>query len=217
MHLQKNVEIPELHLTPPEVIQDVIKTAAAQGQRPAFEQIPPELLSDSRFLNELQNHVNGWIKSIQSITKLSRDPEVSSATQEINIWLTMETTLQNIEHQLKSDGVNLTVEVLKHAKRYQATVSFDSDTGLKEATEKVQKYNLLMRDFPLDELLAATSLKKISEALDSIFQHLNKKLRVSPYPIPRALNLVSAISGDLERQILSLVHGRSLMHLDYQE
>ncbi len=36
-----------------------------------------------------------------------------------------------------------------------------------------------MKDFPLDELLAATDLEKIQEAVYLIFAHLNKKLKQS--------------------------------------
>ena len=216
-HLQQNVEIPELFLTLPDVIQDAINVASSKQVRPTVEMIPPALLSDSRFLNDLQNTVNNWIKSIQTVTKLSRDPDSGSATQEINFWISMESAIENIEEQLKSDGVQLTMDVLKNAKRFQATVSFSADTGLKDAYDKVQKYNQLMRDFPLNELLAATTLQEVRESLDSIFSHLNKKLRICPYPIVRALSLVSAISGDLESQLHSLLHGRTLMHLDFKD
>src|SRR5271170_4439363 len=129
----------------------------------------------------------------------------------------MESALEGIESQLRSEGVMLTLDILRHAKRFQATVSFSADTGLKEATEKVQKYNQLMRDFPLDELLSATSLPKIQDAIGLIFTHLNKKLRICPYPIRRALPLVEAISADLDTQLHSLLHGRSLMHLEYKD
>lgn len=81
----------------------------------------------------------------------------------------------------------------------------------------VQKYNQLMRDFPLDELLSATSLQKVQDALVGIFVHLNKKLRISPYPIRRALPLVEAISGDLDSQLHALLSGRRLMHLEYRD
>lgn len=217
LHLQQNIEIPELVLPFPEVVQEAIKTASKHHVKPTVDLVPSELLSDSRFLNELQNTVNSWIKSIQSITKLSRDPESGSATQEINFWLSMESALEGIEVQLRSDGVLLTVEILRQAKRFQATVSFRADTGLKDASDKVQKYNQLMRDFPLDELLAATSLQKVQNSLISIFTHLNRKLRICPYPIARALPLVSAISGDLEVQIHSLIKGRTLMHLGFRD
>lgn len=217
LHLQQNIEIPELVLPLPDIIQEAIFTASSQNIKPTIDLIPSEILTDSRFLNDLQNTVNGWIKSIQSITKMSRDPDSGSAAQEINFWLSMESALEGIEMQLKSDGVQLTMEILRHAKRFQATVSFSADTGLKDSSDKVQKYNQLMRDFPLDELLAATSLHKIQDAVVSVFNHLNKKLRICPYPIARALPLVTAISGDLETQLRSLLHGRTLMHLDFKD
>lgn len=67
---------------------------------------------------------------------MSRDTESGTATQEINFWLSMESALEGIEEKLRSDGVQLTLDILKHAKRFHATVSFIADTGLKEATDK---------------------------------------------------------------------------------
>ena len=217
LHLQQNIEIPELVLPLPDIVQDAISSASTQNIKPTTDLINSGLLNDSRFLNELQNTVNSWIKSIQSITKMSRDPNSGSAAQEISFWLSMESALEGIELQLRSDGVQLTMDILRHAKRFQATVSFSADTGLKDASDKVQKYNQLMRDFPLDELLAATSLQKIQDSVVSIFNHLNRKLRICPYPIARALPLVTAISGDLETQLRSLLHGRTLMHLEFKD
>lgn len=43
----------------------------------------------------------------------------------------------------------------------------------------MHKHNILMKDFPLDELLSATDLDKIQESIDSIFAHINKKLKIS--------------------------------------
>lgn len=217
LHLQQNIEIPDLILPLHPMVQNAVDEASARNTRPTVEFIPAALLQDSTFLNNLQSIVNGWIKSIQTITKMSRDPSSGTATQEINFWLSMESALEGIEAQLRSEGVGLTMDILRTAKRFQATVSFSADTGLKEATEKVQKYNQLMRDFPLDELLSATSLPKIQDAIGLIFGHLNKKLRICPYPIRRALPLVEAISADLDTQLHSLLYGRSLMHLDYRE
>jgi dynein heavy chain 1 len=216
-HLQQNVEIPEVSLHFNQVVQAALETAAAHGQRPTLEMIPQELLQDSTFLNNLQATVNGWIKSIQGVTKMSREPGKDTATQEINFWLSMESALEGIEGQLRSEGVALTLEILKHAKRFQATVSFTSDTGLRDAIEKVQKYNILMRDFPIDELLSATSLPKVQDAIGQIFGHLNKKLRICPYPVNRALPLVEAISADMDEVMHRLLPGKELVDLDYQE
>ncbi|KAI9761019.1 MAG: hypothetical protein M4579_001282 [Chaenotheca gracillima] len=217
LHLQQNIEIPELSLPLHPVVQGAVDEAAARNVRPSLDLVPSTVLLDTTFLNSLQSTVNAWIKSIQAITKMSRDAESGSATQEINFWLSMESALEGIESQLRGEGVQLTLEILRNAKRFQATVSFTADTGLKEAMEKVQKYNQLMRDFPLDELLAATSLAKVEHAIALIFSHLNKKLRLCPYPVRRALPLVDAISDDLDAQLHSLLHGRSLMHLGFKE
>ncbi|KAH9904137.1 cytoplasmic dynein heavy chain [Xylariomycetidae sp. FL2044] len=217
LHLQQNVEIPELSLSFHPVVQSALEDAAARNVRPTTDLIPSHLLGDSTFMNNLQSTVNGWIKSIQAITKLARDPKTRTATQEINFWLSMESALEGIEAQLRSEGVMLTLEILKHAKRFQATVSFTADTGLKEAVEMVQKYNQLMRDFPLDELLSATSLPKIQDAVAQIFNHMNKKIRFSTYPIVRTLHLVEAISSDLEEVMHRLLPGSELVDLDYRE
>lgn len=148
---------------------------------------------------------------------MDREPSNGTASQEINFWLSLENALDSIDRQLKSDGVTLTLDILRQAKRFHATVSFIADTGLKDAVEKVQKYNQLMREFPINELLSATSLNRLQEALVLIFGHLTKKLRISPYPIRRALPLVEAISGDLDTQLHNLLSGRRLMHYEYSE
>jgi len=120
-----------------------------------------------------------WIKSIQAVTKLTREVSSGTASQEINFWLSLERALEAIEEQLRSDEVLMVMDALRNAKRYLATVSFIVDTGLKEATDLVHKYNQLMKDFPLNELLSATDLDKIQESLHLIFGHINRKLRLS--------------------------------------
>ena len=99
---------------------------------------PPALLGDASFLNKLQSDVNSWIKEIQSVTKLDRDVSSGTASQEINFWLSMERALEGIAGQLDSESVTLALDVLKHAKRFHATVSFISDTGLEEAMGRGQ-------------------------------------------------------------------------------
>ena len=217
LNLQQDTEIPELKLSLHPLIREAMLTAERKNVKPHISLIPNNYIEDSSFLNALQSLVNGWVNSIQSITKTTRDASSGTASQEINFWLAMESALERIQLQLRSDGVSLTMEVLRNAKRFQATVSFDADTGLKDAFETVQKYNQLMRDFPMEDLLSATSLQKVREALDSIFAHINKKLRPSTYPIRRALSLVEAISSDLDKRIHTLMHGKSLMRLNFED
>ncbi|KAK7206778.1 dynein heavy chain, N-terminal region 1-domain-containing protein [Myxozyma melibiosi] len=217
LHLQQNIEIPQLTLTFHPAIQQVLDKATKLDTTPTLDFFSPELLNDAKFLNQVQANVNSWIKSIQSITKLTRDPSIGSATQEINFWISLESVLEDIDRQLQMDGVTLTMEVLKHGKRFIVTTSFLADTGLKESLELVKKYNLLMHEFPIDELLSASTLQKLKEAVVHVFNHLNRRIKISPYPIHRALHLVEAISGDLDARFHALLSGRRLMHLEYPD
>ncbi|KAI9448759.1 cytoplasmic dynein heavy chain 1 [Russula earlei] len=216
LHLQQNVEIPETHLIIHPVIQKAVEQARVAGARPNISHIPGKLLNDSTFLNTLHAHVNAWIKSIQAVTKLNRDVASGTASQEINFWLSLERALEGIENQLRSEEVNMVMECLRNAKRFHATVSFIADTGLKDATDNVHKYNQLMKDFPLNELLSAPDVDKFQEALILIFGHINRKLRLSPYPIRRALPLVEAISRDFNDQLLRILTSHRLLYTPYE-
>ena len=61
--------------------------------------------------------------------------------------------------------MTLTLEALRLGRRFHATVSFDTDTGLKSALDTVNDYQNLMKDFPLNDLLSATDLNSIKIAL----------------------------------------------------
>jgi dynein heavy chain 1 len=110
----------------------------------------------------------------------------------------------------------MVMDALKNAKRFHATVSFIAEPGLKDATDlggsrilwsgldlplcsrltmgTVHKYNQLMNDFLLNNLLFSTDLDTVYESLTLISSHLNRKLNLSLYPIYRALPLVEANS-----------------------
>lgn len=72
-----------------------------------------------------------------------------------------------------------------------------------------------MKDFPLNELLSAADMEKIQEAIVLIFGHLNRKLKLSPYPIRRALPLVEAISRDFNEQLLRVLVSHKLPYQPY--
>jgi dynein heavy chain 1 len=136
----------------------------ATGNRVSVDAVEPQsLLADPAFLNKLQADVNSWIKEIQAVTKLSRDVSSGTASQEINFWLSMEHALEGIEAQLKGEEVTLALDVLKHAKRFHATVSFIADTGLKEAAD-------------LGEIIPLVGLTVPSLNISAQAQHLDEGL-----------------------------------------
>ncbi|KAK6094055.1 dynein heavy chain [Batrachochytrium dendrobatidis] len=216
VQLQNNVAIPEVVLRiHPEIRQYVIDCHKQQA-KPVVEGLG-DVTSNSLFLNKLQSDVNEWIKEIQKLTLLDRDPESGSARQEIEFWIALERALNHIDLQLHSDEILLTLDTLRAAKRFHATVSFLADTGIKEKTEKVQRYNQLMKDFPINDLLSSTDLDKIGESILLIFSHINKKFKISPYPIKRMLKLIEAISKDLNTQMLKTLSSSSIMMIPWEE
>lgn len=70
------------------------------------------------------------------VTKLDRDPASGTALQEISFWLNLERALNRIQEKRESPEVLLTLDILKHGKRFHATVSFDTDTGGWQPVEK---------------------------------------------------------------------------------
>ncbi len=216
LHLQQNTDIPIVHLAMHPVVSAALQEAEAEGRSPSLQLIPMHMLEDSQVLNSVQNHVNSWVKSIQSMTKLVKDSECGTASQEINFWLALETALAGVEQRLQSPGVQLTLDILNNGKRFQAGISLKDDTDLGPSQTTVHNYNVLMRDFPLDELSSATTLSRVQDAVVQIFFHLNKKLRLSAnYPVKRALKLVEGISDDLNVQIHRVLYGKPLLSLNY--
>lgn len=189
--LQENLTIPKVNLRIHPDITRVVLAAETLNRKVKVEDLGP-LLEDPSFLNKIQSDVNSWIKEIQKVTHLERDVNQGSSAHEIDFWIQMEGSLAHIENELKSPQVLLSLDALKYAKRFHATTSFIADTGIKEATEKVVRYNQLMKEFPIHELLSSTDLAKINESIELIFTHINKKLRLAPYPIARALLLGSS-------------------------
>ena len=215
LHLQQNIDIPEISLTVHPNVQQVIKAAESAGRKPKVSELG-DRIDDSTFLNALQNLVSKWVREIQKVTKLDRDPSNGTALQEISFWLNLERALLRIQEKRESVEVSLTLEVLKHGKRFHATVSFEEDTGLKQAMATVTDYNPLMKDFPINDLLAATELERIRTSVQTIFTHL-RKIRNTKYPIQRALRLVEAISRDLVNQMLKVLNTRRLMFISFEE
>lgn len=216
LHLQQNIDIPEISLPIHPVVLSVMKKVQDEEGRKATANDFGDKVEDSVFLNQLQNGVNRWIREIQKVTKLERDPSSGTALQEISFWLNLERALLRIQEKRESPEVLLTLDILKKGKRFHATVSFDADTRLKEVLATVADYNPLMKDFPLNDLLAATDLDKIRQALAAIFAHL-KKIRNTRYPIKRALKLIEAISRDLMAQMLKVLGNRRMMHIPFDE
>ena len=66
LHLQQNIDIPEISLAIHPIVTAMVKKTAEEGRRPKVQDFGDKI-EDSTFLNQLQNGVNRWIKEIQKV------------------------------------------------------------------------------------------------------------------------------------------------------
>lgn len=66
LHLQQNIDIPEITLPVHPVVSQTIKKCADENRRPKVEDFGDKV-EDAQFLNALQSGVNRWIREIQKV------------------------------------------------------------------------------------------------------------------------------------------------------
>ncbi|PFH31617.1 dynein heavy chain [Besnoitia besnoiti] len=213
---QQNVDIPLIQLAVDPVIEEAVRRAQAEGRRATVEDIG-EKLHDTGYLIALQNHVNRWIKDIQKVCRMQRDASTGSAAEEVSYWVGMERAISHVEDQLKTPEAELTLQVLKQTRKVFATMTFEQDAGLKQASDMVANVNVLIRDFPVNDLLGATSVEQLTQAVRTVFMHLRKLKNATQYPLSRAYQLVEALSRDLSQQLVNVLSQQNLLLLGYEE
>jgi len=116
LHLQQNIDIPEISLTINPIVAQTVAMCANENRRPKVMDFG-DRVEDSKFLNDLQHGVNRWVKEIQKVTKLDRDPSSGTTLQEVSFWLNLERALLKLQEKRESLEVELTLEILRHGKR----------------------------------------------------------------------------------------------------
>jgi len=67
LHLQQNIEIPEISLLIHPIITNIAKQCYEHGEKPKVTDFG-EKVEDPTFLNQLQSGVNRWIREIQKVS-----------------------------------------------------------------------------------------------------------------------------------------------------
>lgn len=217
VQLQSETSVPTVELIVHPVVLQVLEAGRRSGERVSVSLFTKEQLDDSAFINALQNTVTTWVKACKTLNEAAVDPPFGSTLQEINYWNALERAFADVESRLDRDEIMLTLAVLRHAKRFHATISFKSDVGLSDSASRVRDYNHLLKDFPIQDLFATTSIEQMEQTLLTVFGHLNRRLRISSYPISRAISLVEAVSIDFQEKLSSLIGGSKVMFLPYLE
>lgn len=165
-----------------------------------------ESMLNENDINELQNLANTWKSQISELASSDRDPRSTTASDEIAFWFAFKAALTNVKEQLNSEIVRNVFNKLEEAKRFHATHDFAGETGLDAAIEKVDLVTQnLFKDLPLGLVLAANDFDQLDNALQAVFQHLQKKLKQSNYGAKKGVGLVEVIGKDFARTLSKLI------------
>jgi dynein heavy chain 1 len=183
-------------------------------------------LTDDDFLNTLQSGVSQWITLIRKLTVLPKTTpfpmiaeETSADLEEIAFWSQLQTELQSIQTQLKSKGVEITLALLREAKRFVATLALENNTGLDLAVSYTADVENFLKSYPVVQFQAARDFDKISLAANAIFDHLPKIRSSRYYSLERSAQLLEATTLTMRKTLCTILQDQhaSFLFMDYKE
>ena len=184
------------------------------------------VLSDDEALNRLQSGVSRWITQSRELTVLPKSTpfpmiaeETNADLEEIVFWGQLHQELQGIQRQLTSPGVEVTLALLREAKRFVATLALENNTGLEQAVSHSQDVEHFLKSYPVVEFQAAREFEKISLTANAIFDHLPEVRQSRYYSLERSAQLLEATTLTLRRSIESILQEQysNFLFMDYKE
>ncbi|CAM9526710.1 unnamed protein product, partial [Phaeothamnion confervicola] len=217
---QKRLEIPAVRLALQPEIAEAVRDVAEDGRVDIDQLGLAERVADDAFLNAVQALVNQWVKDIQRVVRLvSSTPFPGTTVEEVNFWAGLAEALAAAQAQLRSPGVRATVELLKRAKRFLATIALDTNTGLPDAVNAVADICAFLKPMPLAPLLSAADLPSAQAALPPIFSYFGRLKNCRHYDMERVALLVESLSKAMADRLPPLIcgGGRALLRAPHAD
>lgn len=223
----RSTRLPHVELHVPRLLEQACASHnAAAAEKKDWETLGlAEKLTDDAFLNDLTATVSEWIVQIRKVTVLPKNTpfletqDASAAAEEVAFWTQLQTELEHIQEQLHSPAVELTMALLREAKRFVATLALENNTGLEQAVAYTADVTHFLQGFPLSDLQAANDLDQVAQAVGAIFDHLPKVRQSRYYSLERSIQLlqaVTAVVSDRLEQILG-ESSSNLLLMDFKE
>lgn len=118
---QQNVSVPEVKLEIAEEIQKIVKNNEVEKTIENAENM------DADLLKKVSDGVVKWNRDISVLLKTQFDLLSASTLQEQNFWHNFLASLRDLEQQLQSKEVSLSVDILKLKNKFHVTTSFDAE------------------------------------------------------------------------------------------
>lgn len=232
---QRGTTIPRIELPIPPILSECAKKTNAAVVRGFLEKYNPsqvdnffsELALDKmmgtsveakeEFANEVNKYAKSWPGEISRQTRLLETPFSGSIEREINFWRDIEKKMIDSKDQLDSVPLLLTKLVLKRTIRVSEQLINESETELDKSLEIVQISNSFLKEFPLEDLLAATDLvPTLNRAVTNSLQHFTK-LRHSKYDFARAVKLLESLGQLVFTRMLSIFREKNILRCPIEE
>eukprot|EP00127_Corallochytrium_limacisporum_P003948 Clim_evm33s155 gene=Clim_evmTU33s155 len=205
-HMQDEVSVPHVTLKPSATL--LSRFAGLAGIEFDASAVKTNIAtrlddSDDALIELLARQVSDWAQEIRTLVSHDRDPATSTAIQEIQLWTTMETALQSVKDRISSPNsavgamLNLLADSGNFKGRMTSTNFQEEIRRLDETLGKVKDYAAVMRDFPIQNLLAADTMDTLREAEEACFGHLESRMRGSSYPSDRCVLFTRNLTRDV--------------------
>ena len=219
-HLKRAANVPAVTLVPhPEIL--TLLSSSAPSLDPTSPSDSPldvntfdasSILASDETLNSIQSTVNVWIKDITKLTSLTTTtPFPNDANEEITFWQALSSSLNLTSSTLNtSPSTQLTISVLKQAKRFVTTTALENNTDLPTALTYTSDVNSFLQNFPIKALLASVDLPSLSKATVQMFQHYPKVRNSKNYDLYRLAKLLESTTETLKDQIVTILKVRRI-------
>lgn len=209
-HIQQKIQIPDLLLLVSSDIRIVLSNPDAASDE--------SVLRSTSTLNELNKIVNNWIRTIQSVTLLTSSTfEGTSLHDEVQYWKSLELALVSVEEQVNQPEVKRAIEILNAVKRFQTTLAFQNNLGLAGKLEETKEYNSLLKDLPIDELIASrstsTDLKTLEAMVAALFSHLKRWKSLNALSLTRMIDLIEMLLKEIVLSLGTILASLNLMNI----
>lgn len=212
---QKNSEIPHVKLEAETELKQRINEIITKGKTPTADDFSDKM--NEEFLLKQIDQLNRWKVDINSVIKIDRQINQGTTLQEINFWKDFEVAVLNLQQQINTIDVEITLNVLKAGRKFIATNSFEEDTKIETTINSAKSYNTFLKDLPIIQLTASKSIPVITSYIKKIFEHIKTKIKTSVYPFPRTYALIEVFSKDLNNHLLDILQNSKLMFISYKE
>ena len=223
---QRSARLPHVQLQVDPLIEEVASSLKSTNNLDWHAIGLGDKLTDDDVLNRLQAGVSQWITHIRKLTVLPKTTpfpmiaeETNADLEEIAFWNQLNQELISIQQQLSSPGVEVTLALLREAKRFVATLALENNTGLEQAVGVAQDVEHFLKSYPVVDFQAARDFEKVSNATNAIFDHLPKVRQSRYYSLERSAQLLEATTLTLRRSMESILQEQfsNFLYMDFKE